>query len=135
MTTNRAEVARRSWHRHVAVAVALGLIFCVGILPVGLDLAQPHGLYGLTEYGDGVYFAAALRLIAGVFAYKDFVLVQPPGVTVVHAPFAVLSDLIGGRHALGAARIFTAIVAGANAALVGYQIFPTPRSPRDSEVI
>jgi len=120
VTVDQARVALRPWHRQVPIGVVLGLIFCVGILPVALDLAQPHGLYGLTEYDDGVYFAAAQRLIAGVFPYKDFVLVQPPGITVVLSPFAALSHLVGGRHALGAARIFTAIVAGANAALVGY---------------
>jgi hypothetical protein len=95
-------------------------IFAIGVLPVALDLAQPHGLFGITEYDDGVYFGASLRLISGVFPYRDFVLVQPPGIAIVLAPFAALSHLIGGRDALGVARIATAGVVGANAALVGY---------------
>jgi hypothetical protein len=55
---------------------------------------------------DGQSAAAS---ITGVLPCKDFVLIQPAGITVVLAPFAALSHFIGGRHALGAARIFTAI--------------------------
>ena len=100
--------------------IVLAVVFALGVLPVALELSRPAGLFGLTEYDDGVYFGAALRLISGVFPYRDFVLVQPPGITVVLAPFAALGHLVGERHALGLARIFTAVVAGTNAALVGY---------------
>ncbi|HWD24554.1 MAG TPA: hypothetical protein VG368_03755, partial [Acidimicrobiales bacterium] len=91
------DVARHSRRRLLLRGGVLAVIFCVGVLPVALDLSRPHGLFGLTEYDDGVYFGASLRLIEGVFPYRDFVFVQPPGITVVLAPFAALSHLIGGR--------------------------------------
>jgi hypothetical protein len=90
------------------------------VLPVALLLFRAHDLFGLTEYDDGVYFGASLRLIDGIFPYRDFVFVQPPGITVVLAPFAGLAHAVGGRDAIAAARIVTALVAGANAALVGF---------------
>ncbi|HVB05669.1 MAG TPA: hypothetical protein VNF07_05415 [Acidimicrobiales bacterium] len=99
-------------------AALLGVVFAVGVVPVVLVLALRGGLYGITEYDDGVYFAAALRLVAGLLPYRHFVFVEPPGITVLLAPFALLAHLTGGRDALAAARLFTALVAGANALLV-----------------
>jgi hypothetical protein len=118
---DEAAAARRLRRRRlVALRCVILLLVIAGAVPVAFDLAQPHGLYGLTEYDDGVAFAAAQRLTAGVFPYRDFVFLQPPGIAVVLAPFAALGHLIGGRGALGAARVMTAVAAGANAGLVGY---------------
>jgi alpha-1,2-mannosyltransferase len=81
------------------------------------DLAQPHALYGVTEYDDGVYLASALRLIAGHLPYRDYAFVQPPGIALVLTPVALIAHVTGTRTALAVARILTAVVVGVNAGL------------------
>jgi len=107
-----------SREQRFALGIVVLAVLFVAVLPVALDLSQPSGLYGSTQYDDGVYFAAALRLVSGVLPYRDFVLVQPPGITVVLAPFALLSHVVGARHALGLARIATALAVGLTAAML-----------------
>jgi hypothetical protein len=109
---------RRLSAKRTAFALVVLVVFAIAVLPVALDLARRAGLYGVTQYDDGVYFAASLRLISGVLPYRDFVLVQPPGITELLAPFALASHVIGGRHAIALARIATMLVVGLNAALV-----------------
>ncbi len=48
-------------------------------------------LLGVTEYDDGTYFGSALRLVTGVLPYRDFVTVQPPGITLLLAPAALVA--------------------------------------------
>ena len=116
---SETETARGRQQRTVW-SVILVVTFLLGALPVALELSVGHALFGVTEYDDGVYFAAALRLIHGVLPYRDFVFVQPPGIAIVLAPVAALGHLVGGRDALALARMLTAVVAGANAALVAF---------------
>lgn len=78
-------------------------------------LFSPHGLYGVTQYDDGVYFGAALRLVHGALPYRDFTFVQPPGIAVLMAPIALLAHLFGTRGAMAIARVLTCALAGANA--------------------
>ena len=110
----RALLARMS----PAELLVLSACFLVGLGLVIHDLAQPAGLYGVTEYDDGVYFASGLRLAEGFLPYKDFVLLQPPGMALLMAPFGLLAHLLGARDALAGARLLTGVVAGANALLV-----------------
>jgi hypothetical protein len=83
-------------------------------------LSRPGMLLGLTEYDDGAYFGTAVRLVHGVIPYRDFVVVQPPGLPLLLTPFAELSRAIGTRRALGLARLMMPLVLGAEVALVGY---------------
>jgi alpha-1,2-mannosyltransferase len=76
-------------------------------------------LLGVTEYDDGVYFGAAVRFIHGQLPYGNFVLLHPPGILVVLAPFAALSRVIPTSDALAVARIVTVCASAANIALVG----------------
>lgn len=99
------------------VAIALGA-FGLAFGLVLDELAQPHGLYGVTQYDDGVYLTAALRLASGALPYRDFVFIQPPGIAILFAPLGLIAHSIGTREAMGVARILTALVVGANAALV-----------------
>jgi hypothetical protein len=92
----------------VAFAIAAGLVFA--------ELATPTGLYGVTQFDDSVYFASARHFVSGALPYRDFTMIQPPGITVLLAPIGLLSDLIGDRSGMALARIVTGIVAGANAA-------------------
>ena len=92
----------------IAFAIAAGLVFA--------ELATPTGLYGVTQFDDAVYFASARHLVAGALPYRDFTMIQPPGITVLLAPIGALSNLIGDRSGMALARILTGVVAGANAA-------------------
>lgn len=94
----------------------------VGFLVAGYALTFPHALYGMTEYDDGVYFGAALRLTQGLIPYRDFVLVQPPGLPLLLTPVAALARAVGTRDGLALARVVTAAVAGLNALLAGFAV-------------
>jgi hypothetical protein len=103
----------------VLVPVAAGLV-SLGISSYQLSL--PHVLLGVhgysgTGYDDGVYLGAAIRLLHGVFPYRDFDFLHPPGIAVLMGPVAALEHLVGARHALAIARCVTVVVAGLNAAL------------------
>ncbi len=82
----------------------------------GYQLARPGHLLGVGDYDDGTDFGSALRLIHGVLPYRDFVTVQPPGITLLMVPAALLSHLTGTAGAIAAGRILTAL-AGAAAVL------------------
>lgn len=95
------------------------IISLMGVI-VRLSLfSVPGHLSGLTEYDDGVYFGAALKLVSGVFPYKDYVLVQPPGIALLLSPVALLSKLIGSQSGLAVARIVTVLADGLSIFLVG----------------
>ena len=81
-------------------------------------LAHKH-LTGLEEYDDGVYFAAAVNLVHGILPYSGYGFIQPPGIVLVLAPFALAARIVGTGHGLEAARLFVACVAVLNVWLVG----------------
>ena len=99
----------------------------LGIVAVGLfasalvlyGLTRPHALFGVVQYDDGVYFDAAIRLVTGHLPYRDFTMVQPPGIAVLFAPVALIARHVGTRDGLAIARCVTAVVAGFNAYLAG----------------
>ncbi len=76
-----------SWVIVATTALALGLRMW--------QLSSPGHLTGVTEYDDGVYLGAALRLVHGVLPYRDFVLVQPPGLILIMTPVAALAKWTG----------------------------------------
>jgi len=93
-----------------------------GLLAIGIcsyQLAYPHVLHGVLSYDDGVYFGSAVYLIHGIVGYRDYVFTAPPGITLLMTPFGLLTHLTTTNNALAAARVFTAVVAGANAMLAG----------------
>ncbi|MDA8271927.1 MAG: phospholipid carrier-dependent glycosyltransferase [Actinomycetota bacterium] len=98
------------------------LIVVVGVLLRLYLLMRPGHLFGITEYDDGVYFGAAIHLVQGIVPYKDYVLVQPPGIAVMLSPIALLAKVIGTAKGLAFARVVTVAVDGVNIALVGLLI-------------
>ncbi|HEX6487542.1 MAG TPA: glycosyltransferase 87 family protein [Candidatus Dormibacteraeota bacterium] len=58
-----------------------------------------------------------MRLVHGTLPYRDFVFVQPPGLALLAAPFAWLSEAIGTRDGLAVLRACTPLLAAANALL------------------
>lgn len=84
----------------------------------GLQVSRPGYLLGRTA-DIGVYLGGAVRLVHGALPYRDFVFVQPPGITLLLSPAALLSDVAGTRGALTAVRLAAILVAVANVVLVG----------------
>ena len=95
----------------VAALAALGLR--------ALQLSSPHYLLGVTEYDDGVYFGSAVRFVHGVLPYRDFTMVQPPGIVLLMTPAALLSKVAGTAWGMAAARIMTALASTASVVLTG----------------
>ena len=93
-------------------------------------LAHKH-LTGLEEYDDGVYFAAAVNLVHGILPYSGYGFIQPPGIVVVLAPFALAARFVGTAHGFEAARMFIACLAVLNVWLVGRLL----RHRRNREVV
>ena len=82
------------------------------------QLATPGAIAGLTAYDDGVYFGAALQWVNGVWPYRDFVFLHPPGIILLMSPIALFGKLFGTENGLAVARVCTALVATLNVVLV-----------------
>lgn len=97
----------------IAAATALALLLRLYLL------SRPNYLLGVTGYDDGVDFGSALRLVDGTLPYRDYALIQPPGITLLLAPVALLAKLTGSDSGLATARVLTVLVGTADVALVG----------------
>ncbi|HEY6786965.1 MAG TPA: glycosyltransferase 87 family protein [Trebonia sp.] len=96
------------------------IVTVTGLLAAGLTgylLAQPHVLVGVHGYDDGVYLGSAIELIHGIVPYKDFSYLHPPGMPLLLSPVAAVGELTGSPIAMLIARLLTAAVAVAVAAL------------------
>jgi hypothetical protein len=109
---DRAIEQRRT--RAIIAAMAV-----LGVAVSAYQLTRPGALFGVTEYDDGAYFGSAVRLVHGSLPYRDFVLVQPPGFTLLASPVALLTRFIGTRDAFAVARLLMPVVAGLNVVLLG----------------
>jgi len=103
-----------------ALAVILVGAFALRIAP---DLYAGN-LMGILEYDDGVHYAAGLALLHGQLPYRDFVLLHPPGVSLLMAPVAGLGELIGQSAAMAVARLGMVAVGLTNAALLARLLRP-----------
>ena len=83
------------------------------------QLTRPDYLLGVTEYDDGTDFGSAILLVHGHLPYRDFIMVQPPGITLLMAPVAALTKGLGTAWGMGVGRIITAVAGGAAAGLGG----------------
>ncbi len=110
----------RLWTRRVGLIVILIVVFGVGSGIVFHNLSVHHGLYALTEYDDGVYFGATMHLVAGQLPYRSFVMVQPPGITIILAPIALLVGPADPRAGLAIARVLTGTFVGLDALLIAF---------------
>jgi Glycosyltransferase family 87 len=99
--------------------LALILLSAVGLILRLYQLTRPGFLLGITEYDDGAYFGSAVRLVDGVAPYRDFVMVQPPGITLLMVPLALLAKATGSVAAFAVARVLTACAAVASVPLAG----------------
>jgi hypothetical protein len=113
--------AGSTWYRRPGFWTA-GLIAAATLLALALrfyQLTRPGFLLGVTEYDDGPYFGSAVRLIHGELPYRDFLFVQPPGITLLMIPSALLSKITGTAWGMASGRILTALAGAAATALAG----------------
>jgi hypothetical protein len=106
------------WTRPDPVTAAIVIITALGLALRLYQLSRPDYLIGVTEYDDGTDFGSAVLLIHGDLPYRDFIMVQPPGITLLMAPVALVTKGIGTAWGMGVGRILTA-VAGAAAVAMG----------------
>jgi alpha-1,2-mannosyltransferase len=83
------------------------------------QLSRPGYLLGVTEYDDGAMFGDTLQFVSGVIPYRDFQMVQPPGIMLIMAPAALLAKVIGAANGLAVARILTVGADTVNVVLLG----------------
>ncbi len=107
------------WSRPPALTA---VIFTSTLLAVGLrlyDLSRPGILLGINEYDDGADFGSAIRLVHGAMPYRDFVMVQPPGITLLMYPVALATKAMGADIGMAVARVITALAGAAAVPVAG----------------
>lgn len=108
--------------RRLTLTPVTAVIIAATLLGLALrlyQLSRPGYLLSVTEYDDGPYFGSALRLVNGAIPYRDFLIVQPPGITLLMLPAALLSKLAGTAWAMAAGRILTTLAGTASVLLAG----------------
>jgi alpha-1,2-mannosyltransferase len=99
----------------VTVILATALAFALRLFV----LTRPGLLTGVTEYDDGVYLGAAIRLTQGALPYRDYAFVQPPGILLLTVPVALIGRIFSTAAAMGVARVLTVCASTACIPLAG----------------
>jgi alpha-1,2-mannosyltransferase len=107
-------LARLAGSRRLLFASVAVLAFLIRLTP--LLIGGGLGSYG--RYDDGVYYAASDALTFGRVPYRDFVLLHPPGILLVLAPFALLGRLTSDPTGMAAGRLAFMGIGALNAVLV-----------------
>lgn len=81
-------------------------------------MVRGGGLEGRSSYDPFVYYGAAAAFTTGHLPYRDFLLLHPPGILLVLAPFALLGAVAGDPTGMAAARLAFMAMGGASAALI-----------------
>jgi hypothetical protein len=71
-----------------------GVMVAATMLALGMRLfmlTRPGFLTHSTEYDDGVYLGAAIRMTQGILPYRGFAFVQPPGILLLMSPVALFA--------------------------------------------
>jgi len=116
-----AAIPRRREHSSAlsSVAAIIALATAIGLVLRLYRLTRPGYLLGAPEYDDGEYLGTAIRFAAGVMPYRDFIILQPPGVAVLMAPLGFLAQVTGSATAMVVARILTVLAGTASIPLAG----------------
>ncbi|HEU0257030.1 MAG TPA: hypothetical protein VFQ96_04240 [Microbacteriaceae bacterium] len=104
----------RRWVWWLIVAVIVATAFTARLL----YLLHTGGLLQARNYDDGVYYAATDAFVHGRLPYRDFLLLQPPGVIFAAAPAAWLGSLVGDPVGLITGRLLFIAAGAVNAGLV-----------------
>jgi alpha-1,2-mannosyltransferase len=105
---------RRASSPKLLFASVAVLAFVVRLTPLLIG----GGLRSYGRYDDGVYYAGADALTFGRVPYRDFVLLHPPGILLVLAPFALLGRLTSDPIGMAAGRLAFMSIGALNAVLV-----------------
>lgn len=99
----------------LTILVATALALAVRLF----TLTRPGFLFGVSEYDDGVYLGAAIRLTQGALPYRDFAFIQPPGMLILMTPVAAIARLTSTAAAMAFARVLTVCASAACVPLAG----------------
>jgi alpha-1,2-mannosyltransferase len=114
-----ADAPARRFRWPGAVTAVIVVATLVGVALRLYQLSRPGYLFGITEYDDGTDFGSAVRLINGALPYRDFIMVQPPGITLLMAPVALATKSAGTIWGMAAGRVVTALASAAAIPLAG----------------
>src|SRR5215218_11189223 len=103
--------SRLLWPWAIAIAA---IAFVIRLVPV----LRGGGLFGIGNYDDGVYYAAATGLAHGLLPYQDFLLLHPPGMPLLLTPFALAAQFTSDSSGFAAARVACMLLGAINAALI-----------------
>jgi hypothetical protein len=106
----------------------MAAIFALAVTARLVPVLHGGGLGGLGNYDDGVHFAAAIGFTHGLMPYRNFLLLQPPGIVVLLSPFAMLASVLGDATGMKLARLAWMTLGGANALLTGVVLRPLGRA-------
>jgi hypothetical protein len=109
---------RSWWLSPVGLVIGVLTVLALG-LRVYYQWTRPGFLLAVTEYDDGPYFGSAVRLVHGVLPYRDFIFVQPPGITLLMVPAALAAKVTGTAWGLAAGRVLTVLAGTASVVLGG----------------
>jgi hypothetical protein len=109
----------RAWAERVTPGRVIVALTLVGLGLRLYYLSRPGYLLGVTEYDDGSYLGSAIRLVHGQLPYRDFVFVQPPGITLVMVPVALIAKVTGTAWGMALGRLLTVLAGTADIALTG----------------
>jgi hypothetical protein len=98
----------------VTPVLVFAIAFGVRLLPV----LRGGGLHYTGRYDDGVYYTAAEALGFGHLPYRDFVMLHPPGSTILLLPFTLLGRLTSDSLGMTVARLSFMALGGLCAVLV-----------------
>ena len=109
---------RPDWLTPVNIVIIVTTLVALG-LRLYYQYTRPGWLVGVTEYDDGPYFGSAVRLVHGSMPYRDFIMVQPPGITLLMSPVGLLTYWTGTAWGLAIGRMLTVLAGTAAVALAG----------------
>lgn len=111
-------------YRLSAINTIIVIMTLLGLFLRLWQFTRPGSLTGIVEYDDGPYVGSSILLTHGIFPYRDYIFVQPPGITVILAPIAALSriGLLSSAGVMSTDRIITALVASACVPLLGWLV-------------
>ncbi len=95
-----------------------GAVFVLALVARVVPVWRGGGLSATNGYDDGVYYAAATSLVHGQLPYHDYVLLHPPGSTVLLVPFALLARVTSDTAGFETARVAFMILGAVNTLLV-----------------
>jgi Glycosyltransferase family 87 len=115
----RAPAGARAWSDRITPNRVIVAITMLGLALRFYYLSRPGFLFGVTEYDDGSYVGSAIRLVHGQLPYRDFVFVQPPGITLLMVPVALVAKVIGTAWGMALSRILTVLAGSVGVAAAG----------------